>query len=383
MEQQAYRTAALQMIALVRCAVNGTVPDFSETGEPDPAALLAVCRSHDLTACTAYALEAAGRSDAAFREEKEKAVRKSILLDADRRQICARLEAERIWYLPLKGSLLKDWYPKLGMRQMSDNDILFDPAARTRVREIMTELGFSCSHFGSGNVDAYEKPPVSSFEMHISLYKPDEEPQFAAYFSRRTAEMLLPDSDGGYGRQLSPEDFYLYFISHACKHFRHGGTGVRTLLDVFVFLRKFEQELDFAYLDRELAALSLTEYERETRVLAQTVFSGKEPDAAQQRLLDYYIFSGTYGTVSHEAANRLQEFEGSKARYLFRRVFPPMDWIRRNYPFFYRHKALIPVLWVIRPIRGLLCRFPKLRAELRGLKQDGIQASPQSRHSEK
>ena len=372
------------MLSLVRCAVSGTVPDLHETGRPDPETLFQVCQSHGLTACTAYALEAAGICNAAFKEAKEKAIRKNILMDADRRAILARLEAEQIWYLPLKGCLLKDWYPKLGMRQMSDNDILFDPAGRERVREIMTALGFQCSHAGGErNVDAYEKPPVSHFEMHLSLYKPHEEPLFDAYFSRRLPEMLLPDSGSRYGRQLSPEDFYLYFISHACKHFRHGGTGVRTLLDVFVFLRKFEQELDFAYLDRELAALSLTEYERETRVLAQTVFSGKEPDAAQQRLLDYYIFSGTYGTVSHEAANRLQEFEGSKARYLFRRVFPPMDWIRRNYPFFYRHKALIPVLWVIRPIRGLFCRFPKLRAELRGLKQDGIQASPQSRHSEK
>lgn len=382
MEQQAYRTAALQMIALVRCAVNGTVPDFSETGEPDPAALLAVCRSHDLTACTAYALEAAGRSDAAFREEKEKAVRKSILLDADRRQICARLEAERIWYLPLKGSLLKDWYPKLGMRQMSDNDILFDPAARTRVREIMTELGFSCSHFGSGNVDAYEKPPVSSFEMHISLYKPDEEPQFAAYFSRRTAEMLLPDSDGGYGRHLSAEDFYLYFLSHAYKHYHHGGTGVRTLLDVYIFLRKFEQTLDVQYLRRELEALSLTDYEQQTRTLAQTVFSGGRPDEAQQRLLDYYIFSGTYGTVQHETANRLRQSGGSGAKYLFRRVFPPMDWIARNYPFFARHKVLLPALFVYRPVRALFCRRGRLRAELQGLKQSDSQASPQSSQSE-
>ena len=91
MEQQAYRAAALQMLSLVRCAVSGTVPDLHETGRPDPETLFQVCQSHGLTACTAYALEAAGICNAAFKEAKEKAIRKNILMDADRRAILARL----------------------------------------------------------------------------------------------------------------------------------------------------------------------------------------------------------------------------------------------------------------------------------------------------
>lgn len=46
------------------------------------------------------------------------------------------MEQRGIWYLPLKGIILKEFYPSVGMRQMSDNDILFDEAFAEQVRGV-------------------------------------------------------------------------------------------------------------------------------------------------------------------------------------------------------------------------------------------------------
>ena len=76
------------------------------------------------------------------------------------------MDSEHIWYLPLKGIILKDYYPSVGMRQMSDNDILFDADAWERVEKHMLSEGYETESVGKGNHDVYQKAPVYNFEMH-------------------------------------------------------------------------------------------------------------------------------------------------------------------------------------------------------------------------
>lgn len=67
--------------------------------------------------------------------------------------------------MPLKGSILKDWYPKFGMREMADNDILFDASKRKEVKAIFQGRGYTVKEYDKSNHDAYEKPPIYNFEI--------------------------------------------------------------------------------------------------------------------------------------------------------------------------------------------------------------------------
>ena len=367
MEIADYRKTAGDMIALVRCAVNGETPDEALTGQLDLNALFHVCQSHILTACCAYALEAAGIRDAAFTEAKEKAIRKNILLDAERAAILKELEQQGIWYMPLKGALMKNWYPKLGMRQMSDNDILFDMQHRAAVQKIMTARGFRLKA-AREVVDEYMKAPVYNFEMHGELFMEYQTGKMADYY-RGVKARLQKDDGNGFGWHFSDEDFYLFMTAHEYKHYHLGGTGVRSLLDTYIFMRKFGDALDWDYLHAELEKLGIAAYEAESRSLAMKLFSGEPLNEKEKETLDYYVTSGTYGTRAHSIRNNLeQKSSGSKSRYLFRRLFPTMDEIKRKDPFFYRHKWLIPVLWIRRLFRGLFFRRKQIRSELKQLR---------------
>ena len=366
MEQSRYLELAMQMIGLTRCAVRGETPDASLLDISDPEGLLEVCQSHILTACTAYALESAGIRLPAFTEAKEKAVRKNILLDTERKKILAALEAAGIFYMPLKGVLIKEWYPRLGMRQMSDNDILINSTRRQEVREIMESLGFHCEHFGTGYNDAYAKPPVCYFEMHSSLFSEQKRPEYFSYYAD-LEDRLLKDGDSAYGRHFSPEDFYIYHTVHAYKHFSSGGTGVRTLLDFYIILKHCGEQMDTDYIAGELDRLGICDFEAECRTLSEKLFTGQPLSAREDELLRYHILSGTYGTKAHLVENRIRQSGGSRLRYALRRVFPPMNEVKEHYPFFYRHKLLMPALWIYRPFRALTGNRSKLSAELRQL----------------
>ncbi len=370
MEKNQYKKNAEDMLYLTICAVKGKKPDNKRIEIMDLDGLFEVCQKNILTACTAYALESAGIYHHAFTQAKEKAIRKNILMDAERKKILNRLEQEKIWYMPLKGAVLKDWYPKLGMRQMSDNDILFDSEYRMKVKNIMLDLGFICKDFNSGNDDAYFKPPVSNFEMHSSLFASAHIGKLYEYYQNIKLK-LIKDEDNQYGYHFRTEDFYLYLTAHEYKHFASGGVGVRSLVDAYIFMKKYESSLNWDYLNTELKKLKIQDYEQKSRIIAKKIFNEQELSKEETAMLDYYLFSGSYGTQKNEIEHKFNRLgNGSKAHYLFRRIFLPMEEIESYWNFFYRHKWLIPVLWVYRPIKGLLTKRKMLFKEIEYLNKN-------------
>jgi len=367
-EQQNLRNAS-DMLYLTICAINEEIPDVQRVKQMDLTHLFKISEKHTLTACVAYALESADIHEHTFTQAKEKAIRKNILLDAERKKILQCLEQEKIWYLPLKGAILKDWYPKIGMRQMSDNDILFDASFRSKVKDLMLSRGFTCVHFGDSNDDAYFKPPIHNFEMHNALFTIAHGKELCDYYQDIKSK-LIQDTGTSYGYHFKNEDFYIYLTAHEYKHFCKGGTGIRSLTDAYIFMKKFEDSLDWDYLKPELQKLNLTEYEQKRRTLAKKLFLHETLTQEEEMMLNYYKSSGAYGTLEHAVTNNLiKNGKGSKVKYLFWRVFPPMNQVKSYWNFFYRHKWLLPVLWIYRPIHGLLCNRSKLRSEFNYLKK--------------
>ena len=125
MTKEEYKTAIDNVILLCRCAADQTdiTPEQAEKIDLDH--LYQAAEKHMLTATVAYALRAAGISDKKFEQARAKAVRKVTAMDIDKTLLFEKMEQEKIWYMPLKGAVIKDWYPSISMRQMSDFDILF------------------------------------------------------------------------------------------------------------------------------------------------------------------------------------------------------------------------------------------------------------------
>ena len=364
MEENQYKKNAEDMLYLTICVIKGKLPDMQRIQAMDLNQLFEVCEKSILTACAAYALESVGIRNHKFTQAKEKAIRKNILMDAERKKILNRLEQEKIWYMPLKGAILKDWYPKLGMRQMSDNDILFDSKYRTKVRDIMLESGFTCKHFNKGNDDAYFKPPVCNFEMHNALFVSFHVGKLHEYYQNIKSK-LIKDENTQYGYHFKTEDFYLYLTAHEYKHFAVGGIGLRSLVDTYIFLKKYGNSMNWDYLNTELKKLQIDEYEQKRRNLVDKIFNEKPLSQEENTMLEYYIFSYTYGNLENKIEHDLERLgKGSKVRYLLKRLFPPMKQIESYWNFFYRHKWLIPVLWIYRPIKGLFTNKKNIYQEI-------------------
>lgn len=363
------------MIYLASCGIHGICPEKTLLGEVDARELYGLCYTHFLEALAGTALKKAGEPlPKEWNEHISKAVRKVILFDAERSKLFSFMEEKGIWHLPLKGIILKDYYPSVGMRQMSDNDILFDYSFCNEVQAYMESQGYEATHVGEGNHDVYEKEPVYNFELHSALYGELYRADWAEYY-RNVKERLILDEGTSYGYHFTDEDFYVYITSHAYKHYAGSGTGLRTLLDFYVYLRAKEQTLDFAYIEKECEVLGIAEFEKRNRSLCRKAFSGvalqgqsafeQSLSAEETEMLLYYLTSGAYGTTERRVENRVKAYRNdgvkwSKLRYAWERVFPGYD-IYKYYAPNVKGKFLQSVVGWLR--RVFIVTFTKERRE--------------------
>lgn len=376
MTKHDYKQHAYYIIYLIRCVLHDQIPKKEKLDKIDLSKLYEVAEKHSLTAITAYALESAGVVDERFTQAKAKAIRKNALFDIERQHILNEFEIAGIWYMPLKGIVMQEFYPRYGMRQMADNDILIDPSRTNDVKYIMESLGFVSDHFGGSNHDVYKKPPVCNFEMHNELFLPNYGEKIYEYYTD-IKKRLIKNNDSNYGFHLSNEDLYIYITAHEYKHFYQGGTGLRNLVDRYVLLRRFADDLNMAYIEAELSKMHIKEYECNAQELSLKLFNGIKLSQEEKNLLDYYIFSGTYGNTENLIENRLKKSGGgfkAKIKYFADRFFVPIS--KKNpmykaykvkYPVFFNNKLLLPFLPFYRLYHSLKTSRRRILTEIKTL----------------
>ncbi|MEY8461751.1 nucleotidyltransferase domain-containing protein [Streptococcus merionis] len=304
---------------------------------------------HSLSAMVAMILEDYIELPKELQEAKNQGIRRELLFDHERQKITKWLSRSGIWYMELKGILLKTYYPKLGMREMSDNDILFDESFQKEVKHFFTEEGYSFTY--EINVDAYMKKPIFHFEMHRKLIDPLSRIDSDYYDDVKSR--LLPDQDRPFAYHFSLEDFYLYQTLHDYKHYSQSGTGIRSLVDLFLFLETEYDNLDWRYIKKELFRLSLTDFEQQQRKLAFKLFGAQAVSLTDltdddRNVLSYILSSGTYGLMENQIINEVNYSNGNQWLYWKERFFPPVKTMQLRFPTLQKHRYLLPLFYLYR-----------------------------------
>ena len=345
------------MLYLSLCAINDSKPDATYVKTLDLDMLYDECERHNVVALVSYALETVVELPKKWSDAKGKAIRKSMLFDAERELITDFMNKNGIKHMLLKGILLQEYYPEIGMREMSDNDIYYDIAFREKIEELMLSLGYQ-SVYKYYNHDVYKKEPVYNFEFHHAFFSENSSKLFNNYFNDAEKRMIK-DDDIRYSYHFSNEDLYIYLIAHEYKHYIVSGTGIRSLLDCIVFLSKFENTLDWNYIKLEAEKAGLSDFEKNQRKICKKIKAlALEADFTQKELefLDYLISSGVHGNPDNAVLNKARGNTdknekitfAKKVKYILSRLFPPMNYYEQAYPFFYKHKYLLPVCFFIR-----------------------------------
>lgn len=333
------------LLELLKSALRGQqAPELPE--ECSFEKVLALAKRHSAAGMAYYAAEALksppmGELAAEWRQIRDKALVKDITQQAELEAISAAFTAGGIRHIPLKGCIIKHLYPQTDMRTMSDIDMLIDPENSAKARDIMKNLGYSCEDFSHDHHDVYFKPPVMNVEVHRELLGAEGR-EFVSAFSDPWS---MCENCGGLRYEFHADAFFAYILAHALKHLDEGGTGIRTVMDVWVCLNS-EMHIDR---EKALAMLEPSGKSGRARLLTELsdVWFGERHHTEQTLELERYILgSGTYGTVTNMISNKMEQ--SGKKTYVLRLIFPTFEHMKRQYPALKKAPVLLPLCWVLR-----------------------------------
>lgn len=254
-------------------------------------------------------------------------------------------------FMPLKGVILRKYYPESGTRTMGDCDVLINMSQYQKTREIMQELGFE-EKVETDHELVWELPNQLKVELHKRVVSKVNE-DFYRYFGDgwRLAKEKVNDSSQ---YQMKNEDALIYNFAHMAKHYRNGGIGIRHILDIYVIMNK-QPNLDFAYIDGELKKLKLFDFFYNVLHTIDVWFNGKETDEMSDWITDYIFSSGSFGTAkNHSISNVVKEMKTAKSAKFLRLkrlidiVFLPYTGMCVKYPVVKKVPVLLPIMWVVR-----------------------------------
>ncbi len=317
-------------------------------------ALYELSKRHDLAHIVAASLQKNGlltddQVSAKFKQENAQAVYRHLQMEYAYKQICDVFEEKGIPYIPLKGAVLRQYYPQPSMRTSCDIDILIREENLECAVDALTQKGFQCGERHYHDI-SLRSPRNIHLELHFHI---QENTDNLDAVLKDVWQYAKPMTGSCYG--LTKEFFLFYMFAHMSYHFLAGGCGIRPLMDIWVI----EHKMGIAYPQAEelLQRAGIYTFARGITELAEACFSGQEKDAFSDTLLSYIFDGGVYGSVRNRVAVKKGD---STLRYVMQRLFMPYENMTIIYPILEKCPFLLPICWIMRIFKMLF--GGKLRA---------------------
>ncbi len=280
-----------------------------------------------------------------FKKKAMQAVYRYVQINYEYEQICATLEQAKIPFLPLKGSVLRNYYPEAWMRTSSDIDVLVKPENLDAAAAVLVEqLGYQ-----AGKKDEHDIPMRSKTGFLLELHYDTMEERHAKgkryQMLERIWDYAAPREEDSHHYYLSDDMFYFFHIAHMAKHFEMGGCGIRAFMDLWIMSHKMEYDPE----KRKQILLdgNLTAFANASEALTEYWFGNRQLDELTSQMEQFVLWGGTFGNLQNRAIVG-QAREGGKTRYLLSRVFLPYSTMKQVYPILQKHKWLTPIYHPIR-----------------------------------
>lgn len=334
------------LFALFRSAIRGTEMTERERKLYTPELLSELHRlaaRHDLSHLLAFGMKQNGLIS---REqgEIEKAILMAIFRCEHIRYECEALyralEGARIPFLPLKGAVIRSYYPEPWMRTSCDIDVLVREEDAERAKELLVgACGYTYHTLGSHDI-SLTSPDGVHVELHYSLMEEGN--------VKDSHKVLKTVWDTAHVREgmtclyeMSDEMLCFYHIAHMAKHVGNGGCGIRPFIDLWIL--DHISDADQKGRDRMLAEGGLLTFSRVARKLSRILLEDEAHDDLSMQLEDYILHGGVYGNSENRIAIGQQK-KGGHIRYVLSKIFLPYDVIKFHYPILQKHRLLTPLM---------------------------------------
>ena len=352
------------LFRLLNCEISGTVVDQETKNLITPemlSALYKLSKAHDLAHLVAEALDKNGLLDDSdiskkFRAERNLAVYRHEQMQYELDELCDILECEKVENIPLKGAVIRNYYPQPWMRTSCDIDILVRQEQVKNVVDILTKkYGYTYAIQTQHDYSLYS-PGGAHIELHFILIFHDKS---GDDFTKRVWESTISEEGYLYKKKMPDDLFFTYHIAHMAQHVLEcGGCGIKPFIDTLIIQEKMGITLEQA--QEPLERCGLYTFAKKVVQLSKYWFYGEEIDETLQEFEKYVLNGGVYGTLDNKISVGASRKKG-KLRYILKRLFVPYRSLCLLYPSLKKCPILFP--------------FYQVRRWFRLLKRNGVKVS--------
>lgn len=361
-------------LSLVRCALRGEAPD-SVPQDVNIVNILNLAKLHNLCELISYVVPSISPEPERVIVDKFKrlnltGIAQQVHQDIEMEALSREFVSSGVDMLPLKGTVIKPLYPSPDMRSMCDIDILVRPEQLEAAKAIMLDkLGFNAENIVIGEHDlGFKKPPFINIELHHAMT--DKSVSADAYEYYKDIWSLARLKNGSeHIYELSHEDFYIHHIEHMTKHYRSGGCGVRAFCDVFLLISKYQDEMDFEYIEGVLKRLGLDVFEKHVRCAALKWFGDGAGDEVSDIIESFVLHGGSFGFAEDketaDIASKYSSDKGvNKLSFYWKKIFLPYQNMKSGYPVLIKYPILLPFCWIHRAFDRLLFKRDRIKHQI-------------------
>ncbi len=337
-------------IKILRSELNETELDSAVKDQLTPnvvSALFVLAKRHDLahiisSALNKYNLLTDEEVKKNFSQEEMISVYRHVQMEYAYEQICKALDKAGIPYIPLKGSVIRPYYPKESMRTSCDIDILIKEEHLYQAIDALTQHGFVCGEKNYHDVSLFS-PNKIHLELHFNIQE-----------NIKTLDAVLKDAWlhtiplKGCCYEFTKEFFLFHMFAHMSYHFLSGGCGIRSLMDIWIINHKMGITVEES--EALLEKAGIYKFASEISKLANSCFSDEPMDDFSQMLLNYITDGNLYGTAENSVAMGKKQAYASP-KYILKRVFISNKALSLEYPVLKKCFLLYPFCWLHRTFK--------------------------------
>ena len=339
------------LFSLIRHEICGTDPSLEVVNAIDDEALAKLyklSKKYNIAQIAASSLSKLGKlsgteASKLFRKEMALSVLRFERMNYDYERICEIFEDGKIPYIPLKGSVIRKYYPEDWMRTSCDIDILVKEEDIDRAVEKLLENGDFTT---KGNRDFHDISVYSENGTHLELhFNIMENMENIDGMLMKVWEYAKPAGENSFRYEMTNEYMIFHNVAHMSYHFINGGCGIRPFIDLYLLQAK--TQYDEGVLSEICASCGIDIFRREMEKLTKIWLENAAGDEISGRIERHIFSGGLYGNLETGTAVK-QAKHGGKFKYIMTRVFQPYNVIKEKYPILKKHKWLLPVYQVKR-----------------------------------
>ena len=284
------------------------------------------------------------------------------------------LNDHKIDHIYLKGARLKKMYPNSYMRGMGDIDILVKEEDMERVNSVFKSNAILLNTPSLAH-DLYRDINGFIIEVHPRIHN-DFNGKYGDFFKTPWDHSFLIDV---HEFQLKPTFELIYLLYHLAKHLESSGIGLRSILDIGIFIQHHEKSIEQHDLLQQLTNAKMLKFYSTIIFMTEHLFGIKThmktnnffmSDVLIDQFTDYLVSSGIHGqgenfnTMVPRISNSKNR-ERSRFGILLRIAFPKYKHLAVMYPSLKRCFLLYPYFCLVRWSKLI---FKNNRASRRKLK---------------